>query len=320
MIRIASELDGLERLAPPGVEARCLSSNQEPNRWKRNLRLLRMAYSSDHLLIHFHLVEVLFFVLALWVWPFHRCKLSTLDYFVIRVPKSAEWLVNWAMRRVHKYLVYFRDSRRFVERHGIPPERFVYVPFKVNSWERVQKANIRDEGYVFVGGRSRRDFRLFFEVIGRLGYPAKVLTSHEPDLLPHGSTLAGLTPPPNVEMHYNDTDRDVFIDMIAGCRIMALPITKNNTLQAGIGVCIQGMALQKPVVISEALGISDVLLDGQAWIVPPGDAAALEQALRALWEDASLRQAYAQRGSSYALPLGGDDNLRLSVLRELLKW
>jgi glycosyltransferase involved in cell wall biosynthesis len=316
-MRITTDIHGLERVAAPGTVIRGFPAQTRPGRWGRNFRLLKAALSSDYLVINFSLYEVTFFSVFLFLIPFHQCRLVTLDFFVVNPKPWQRPLVRWALGRIHKLLVYFRDNARFQARWGIPPDKFQYIPFKINSWELVQAATISDEGYIFVGGRSRRDFRTLFEAVRSLPCPVKLLTASEADINPHGSTLAGLQPPPNVEILYNDSDPQVFVRLIANSRFVALPILKESGIQAGIGVYLLSMALRKCVIISEALGVSDVLLDGQACIIRPGDPQALHDAIDTLWQDDALRQQYAEAGYRYATPLGGEDALRLSILRAI---
>lgn len=305
-------------MAPPHVRVNVLCAEEHPHRWKRNLRLLKDAWCADVLVIHFSLHEVLFFSLLLYSLPFCRCKLVTLDFFVVSPQPWMKGLVRWSLGRIDKLLVYFRDSSSFQKMYGVPAARFVYIPFKVNSWDLVRAAAITDEGYIFVGGRSRRDFKTLFEAVKDLPYPVKLLTAKESDITPHGSSLAGLTVPPNVQIFYNDSDSKTFVGMMAAARLVVLPIVPSATIQAGIGVYLLGMALHKCVVISEALGVSDVLLEGQACILPAGDVAALRNSIERLWNDDALRTEYADKGYRYATALGGDDQLRKSILQAIV--
>ena len=308
-MRVVSDINGLERAAGPGTQVVVFSNQSCPNRWKRNVALLRAARSADYLVIQFSLIEVVFFATLLG-----KCRLVTLDFFVVRPPKWQLPVIRWALGRVYKLLVYFRDSSSFEAKYGLPRSRFEYVPFKVNSWELVREAVISDGGYIFVGGRSRRDFATLFEAVKDLPYPVRVLTAHEPELLPHGSSLAGLRVPANVEIIYKDTDTKLYVELMANARLVVLPIVKETAVQAGIGVYIMGMALRKCVIISEGLGVSDVLQPHQACIIPAGSARALRDAIEALWNDDNRRAAYAEAAYSYAAPLGGEDNLRASIL------
>jgi glycosyltransferase involved in cell wall biosynthesis len=214
-------------------------------------------------------------------------------------------------------LVYFRDAGVFQRDYGISRDRFHYIPFKVNGIELIQKVTICDAGYIFTGGRSRRDFATLFAAVETLGYPVRVVTSSEADMRPHGSSLEGLLVPPSVEISTNDQSQDFFVRTMAGARLVVLPIVRDTTTQAGIGVYLQGMALHKCVIISSGMGVSDVLTGSQAVIVPAGDVEALRQAIERAWTDEKHRRQYADAGYTYAQQLGGEDDLRRRVLNAL---
>lgn len=302
---------------PPDVSVVSYPASLAPNRWKRNFALLFSALRSDHLVIHFRLPEVIFFTVFLFIIPFHHCRLTTLDFFIGQ-PKP--WLLpilRWSLRRVARFLVYFQDSSIFEQHLGLPRSKFHYVPFKINALELILATPTRDEGYIFCGGRSRRDFATFFAAVRELGYPVKLVTSDEADLNPEGSSLRGLSIPNNVKIFRQDASTEFFVNCMAGARLVVIPIVKDSTTQAGIGVYLQAMALGKCLIISSGLGIRDVLTDGQAIIVPPGDTAALREAIQQVWQDAALRERYAEAGYRYAIQLGGEDELRRSVWNAL---
>jgi glycosyltransferase involved in cell wall biosynthesis len=316
MVRVVSDIDGLERVAGPGTTVEVFSQRSDPKRWPRNFALLRAALRSDYLIINFSLYEVIFFALFLAVIPGQGCRLVTLDFF-LDPPAWQVPVVRWTLGCVYKMLVYFRDTARFEALYRLPASRFQYVPFKINSWEMVRQAASCDGSYIFVGGRSRRDFATLFEAVKDLSYPVRILTAPERDLTPHGTSLAGLSVPPNVEIIYRDTDEKLWIDLMANARLVVLPIVKDSPVQAGIGVYLKAMALGKCVIISEALGVSDVLDSSHACIVPGGEAGALRTAIETLWNDDERRAAYAQAACAYATPLGGEDQLRTSVLKAI---
>jgi glycosyltransferase involved in cell wall biosynthesis len=259
----------------------------------------------------------MFLAALLTLIPFHRCRLTTLDFFIGTPAPSRRPMIRWCLNRVDRMLVYFKDSTVFERDYGISRKRFHYIPFKVNGIELVRKATICDGGYIFTGGRSRRDFATLFAAVEPLGYPLKIVTSSEADMRPHGSSLEGLAVPPNVEISTNDQSQDFFVRTMAGARLVVLPIVRDTTTQAGIGVYLQGMALHKCVIISSGMGVSDVLTDGQALIVPAGDSSALRDAIQRAWSDEGFRGRYADAGYAYAQRLGGEDELRRSVLAAL---
>jgi glycosyltransferase involved in cell wall biosynthesis len=255
----------------------------------------------------------MFFTLFLCIIPFHRCRLTTLDFFIGQPKPWMLPLIRWSLGRVNRFLVYFKDSSIFEQMLHLPRSKFYYVPFKVNAFELIQATPVRDDGYIFSGGRSRRDFATFFAAVQPLEYPVKLVTSGEEDLTPHGSSMHGLPVPDNVEILRKDSSARFFVDCMAGARLVVIPIVRDSTTQAGIGVYLQAMALRKCLIISSGLGISDVLTDHQAIIVPPGDVEALREAIDKVWRDAALRERYAEAGYRYARPLGAEDDLRRSV-------
>jgi glycosyltransferase involved in cell wall biosynthesis len=313
---VTTNIPGLERVSPAGLTIRSFPPAQIPNRWRRNLRLYWSALRSDHLVIDFELRDVAFFAMLFCFLPGKRCRLTTLDLFVGDPQRRALRFIRWCLRYVDRLLVYFRDTSHFERLLDIPASRFHYIPFKINGLERILELTPTEEGYIFCGGRSRRDFRTLFEAVKDLPYPVKVVTSSEAEMNPHGSTLRAISAPPNVEIIRRDADQRFFLDCMAKATLVVLPLVKNNQTQAGIGVYIQAMALRKCVIISAGLGVSDVLTD-QAVLVPPGDPSQLRSAIVRLWSDDALRAAYAERAHRYAMPLGGEDELYRSLLAAL---
>jgi len=319
LMKITSDIQGLERaVESPDTVVRVHSAATVPSRWKRNMALLLSALRSNHLVIHFSLPEVVFFDVLLFFLPFHRCRVTTLDFFAGDIrPRYLRPLARWALNRVSRFLVYFKDASATARQHGIPASRFHYIPFKINGYELIRAATSHDEGYVFSGGRSRRDFATLFAAVEGLEYPVKLLTGQESELTPHGSSMAGLRVPTNVEILRNDSSMEYFVKTLMGSRLVVVPLLRGSGTQAGIGVYLQAMAAGKCLIISSGLGVSDVLTDSQAIIVPAGDPAALREAITTAWEDPALRERHATAAADYAIPLGGEDELRRSILRSL---
>lgn len=316
-MKITTDIHGLARVAPPGTIVAEYSASNCPSRWKRNFRLLGSALGSDHLAIHFDLTEVFFFTFLLWLIPFHHCKLTTLDFFIGEPKGLRRALLRRALSRIDRLLVYFKDSAAFEREYGVPAGKFHYVPFKINAWEQVVSIPATDDGYIFSGGRSRRDFATFFAAVGELGYPVKMVIGERAQLGPNGSTLNGVSVPPNVELIDREASGEFYVRMQAAAKFVVIPIVKGSTTQAGIGSYLQAMAARKCLIVSTGPGISDVLDPRDAMIVPAGDVKALREAIRTAWEDAGVREGFAERGYRYAAPLEGEDKLRESILHGL---
>jgi glycosyltransferase involved in cell wall biosynthesis len=316
-LHITTDIHGLERVAESGAVIRAYPAALYPSAVERRLRLLFSALRSNHLILHFTLPDVIFFAVLLTILPFHHCRLTTLDFFLAELRGMRLRLARWSLRHVDRFLVYFRDSRVFQHKFGLPPVKFHYIPFKINAFDLIRETTISDQGYIFCGGRSRRDFVALFAAVEPLGYPVKVVTSTEAEMAPHGSSLAGLRVPPNVEVMTNDACAEFFVSSIAAARLVVIPIVAGSTRQAGIGVYLQAMALGKCVIISTSLGVSDVLTGEEALIVPAGDVQALRTAIQRAWQDDALRERVGRAGQRYAIPLGGEDELRRSILAAL---
>ena len=117
-MRITTDIEDLDRMAPPPWTVRVHSAQKCPAMWKRLALLARDAVRSDYLVIHFEFVPVL--VLGLFL-PFTRCRLVTLDFFIPVLKRWMKPLVGVALRRVFRLLVYFRNPDVFVHRYGIDP-------------------------------------------------------------------------------------------------------------------------------------------------------------------------------------------------------
>jgi hypothetical protein len=148
-LRIATDIATLERVAPPGTEIRAYSIEQYSSTWRWRWALLKAALRSDHLVLEFQLPEVMFFSAALFLFPFHRCRFTTFDFFVGRCAGLRFHLVKWSLNRIDRLLVYFKDSRVFEDMFGLPASKFRYVPCKINSIELIRQKRPVTGDYVF---------------------------------------------------------------------------------------------------------------------------------------------------------------------------
>lgn len=316
-MRIVTDLAAIRRVAPSGTEVRCLSLGNGPGAW---LKVLRASLGADYLIIRFSLREVLFFCAGLALVPWCRCKIVTIDLFVESVangPALMRALVSRVLRRVNRFLVFFRDTSAFETQLHLARAKFGYIPYKVNGYERVLVTEPTDEGYIFCGGRSRRDFATFFAAVEQLGYPVKVITSPEPELKQHGSSVSRLEVPDNVTVIQDQPSLEFFIETVSRARLVVVPIVKGTLTQTGIGVYLIAMALRKCVIVSSGLGVSDVLSGHEAIVVPAGDVDALRNAIADAWNNEALRLSVAAAGYRYAIPLGGEEELARSILAAL---
>jgi glycosyltransferase involved in cell wall biosynthesis len=252
--------------------------------------------------------------------PLHRARIVLLD-ILLSTPvgfrgRAKAWLVGRLLRRTHRIMVYYRDTRGLQEHYGIPAAKFLYVPFKVNQLELIRQITAGDGGYVFCGGKTRRDFATLFEAVKELDLPVKVVTTSNSDIARHGSFVDERHAPPNVEVVRLDGSAEDFIAYMASARLVVLPITP-EICGAGISVYVQAMALGKCVILSSGPAAEDVLTAGQAIIVPASDPVALRGAIRQAWDDAGYRAPFERAGYEWAMSLGGEDQLYETILAHI---
>ena len=79
---------------------------------------------------------------------------------------------------------------------------------------------------------------------------------------------------------------DTILGTIRGADLFVLP-----SLSEGLGTSVlDAMALDIPVIASDTGGLTELVGDGAGLLVPPGDAAALADAVARMLDDGELRQ------------------------------
>jgi glycosyltransferase involved in cell wall biosynthesis len=263
-----------------------------------------------------------FFVLALLklFLPFGRCRLVILDVLLstprTRAERVKTWLRGFLMGRAHRILLYHRGTRGLQQVLGLSADKFDYIPFKINEYELVKSLPVSDQGYIFCGGKTRRDFATLIEAARDLPYPVKIVTTSNEDIAVHGSYLdESLVLPPNVEAIRLDGSARPFFELMAASRVVALPL-KPDISGVGIGVYIIAMAFGKTVVMTEGPATEGVVTDDLAILVPPRDPRALREALMRACSDDALRARLGANAQRYALPLGDERRL----MQSLAEW
>lgn len=321
-LTVVTNLHALERVSRPGVDLRVIRHERPAGRVAQ-WRAARRALAADYVVVNCSPLDLFYYAAFKAVMPFSRARLVSMDT-VLPVPRQAGLMNRLTLavkrrlfRQVDLFIEYFRDTAGYEKYYGISRERFRYIPFKVNRHERVLATPVRDDGYIFCGGNTRRDFGTLIDAVRDLPYPVRVVTMDERVIAGHGSSLDERALPANVQVVRHDGS-DSFLDHIAGARVVALPIKRENISASGIGVYLASMALGKCVVISEGPAVNGVVPEGAALIVPPEDPAALRAAIVRAWSDDTLRTSVAAAGQRYARGLGGEERLCESLLDVLL--
>lgn len=322
-LSVATNLHALARTCVPGLEVHVVPYVRPTSGVAERLKAFRECLACDYVLINCSPYDLFEFCAVKASLPFTKARIISLDT-ILPVPRLDDWRSHaglWLKKRLfrqpHLFIEYFKDTSGYERHYGIPGDRFRYVPFKINRYERVLQTPTRDAGYIFCGGNTRRDFRTLIAAIRGLPFPVRIVTMDEHVIGQHGSSLDERELPPNVVVVRHDGS-DSFVEHIADARFVVLPIVRENISASGIGVSLAAMALGKCVIASSGPAFTGVVPAGAAVIVPPEEPSALRAAMEKVWTDDAYRSAVAAAGREYALALGGEERLCRSVMELLV--
>lgn len=278
------------------------------------------SFSCHYILLNGALHDGLMLSALKWIIPFNRTRIVLVDV-LLSAPiglrgRLKSYLLMALLKKIHMFILYYKNTEGLRKHYGIRSDKFRYVPFKINQQELVRKMSPRDDGYIFCGGKTRRDFVTLFDAVKELDYPVKIVTTDNSDIAQHGSYLDENLAPANVEIVRLDGSPEAFISYMAAARLVILPI-KSDICGAGIGVYIMAMALKKCVIISSGPGADDVLSSTEAIVVPSGDSAALKRAIVKAFTHSAYRSVFENDGYRYAMSLQGEERLLRSIVLQL---
>jgi hypothetical protein len=222
-------------------------------------------------------------VVAEAAWDLGSAPLSGmvgLDRFGLR---SAVTLGVRALDGAHvTYCVFSEEERAlFTGTFGIPRERVEVVRFGHSLWGRADGPTSND-GYLFAGGDSLRDYDTLLTAVDGLAAPVRVATHRSFERVPSNVTVG---PVPWEE----------YVGLLAGASAVAVPLRATRRA-AGLITYLNAMAFGKPVIVSDTPAVREYVDDGHTGlVVPPGEPDALRDAIG--WTlDPANREATAAMG------------------------
>jgi hypothetical protein len=164
------------------------------------------------------------------------------------------------------YCVLSEEERRmFSSAFGISLERVECTRFGHMLWSRAEGPS-RDEGFVFAGGDSLRDYPTLLAAVDGLDVPVRLVTNQTFERLP-GNVKVGPVP------------YDEYVDLLADASVVVVPM-RTIRRSAGLITYLNAMALGKLVIVSDTPAVREyVEHERTGLIVPPGDVPALRDAV-----------------------------------------
>ena len=258
-----------------------------------------------------------------WLVPFVRWRLVSLDILLSRPFTRRErmraFVTRLLLRKVDLFLLYFHDLTGYQRYFGITPARAAYVPFKSTVWDERDSlppaalAEGSDGDYVLATGRTKRDFATFLSAMRLTDLPGVLMHQSAEVMTAHGTSVPRADVPDNVRLLHHDGRRESWIEMIAGARVVVLPILDTTISSSGISTYLDAMALRRCVVITEGPATRGLLTD-EAILVPATNAPAMAAAITAAWTDPALRRSTSQRGYAYAAACQGEQRFLHDIL------
>jgi hypothetical protein len=205
------------------------------------------------------------------------------------------------------------EAERFALTWRLRHSRVRFTPWPVTLTPPDLLHESTDNGRVFAGGNSLRDYRPLIDAANQIGAPIDIATSTL-DVDDARSYPANVTARPFARADYEA--------MLRAASVVVVPLEPRTDRSSGQTTYVNAMALGKAIVVSDAPGVRDYIDDGDTGvIVPCGDAAALSCAVRALLADRQRRQRLGESARRHALTnltLSGYAKCLLQVVDETL--
>ncbi|PKR60061.1 hypothetical protein COO92_01425 [Thalassospira lohafexi] len=238
------------------------------------------------------------------------------------------WARGWAKREIRKslsgldYCFFFgeKDREEAIKLYGVDPSRSRVFPFGVDLafWRPGLESDKGKDDLIFsVGSDPKRDYPC---LIGALGdrHKARIITRLRID----PSSISSNVELVSGSLHGSQITDLVLRDLYWRSKMVVVPV-RNVIQPSGYSVSLQAMACGKPVIISSIDGLWDrkILKHGENCIlVPPGDTAALRDAIELLDKDDMLRNDLGRAARETAVNHFGlerMDNALLSMVEDL---
>ncbi|HTU16666.1 MAG TPA: glycosyltransferase [Gemmataceae bacterium] len=183
---------------------------------------------------------------CMWDMPPSRLKAWLKRLRVRLAARSVDRFALWASHEVEDF------ARAF----GLPPWKFQYVPFHHTLHDF--QYEIRDDGYLFAGGNSDRDYRTLVEAVRPMDVPAWIAMTQR-DL------LAGVEVPSHVRVE--GTTPEGFRQAMAGAKLIVVPMRKDTLRSGGQQTVLNAMLMGKPTIAVGRRWAVDFITDGEDGLI-----------------------------------------------------
>lgn len=229
-----------------------------------------------------------------------------------RAPQRMRGLVECGIRKAlsgldHAFFFGAVDRQVAIERYGLSADKSSVIPFGVDTdfWRPLPDESLQDF-VVAVGQDPNRDYDLLANAPGE--HPTRIVTRRKIAIPPgatHIKTTVG-------DFFGSDSMSDEDLRRLYNAaRAVIIPV-KDVFQPSGYSVSLQAMACGRPTIISAIKGLwyPDILKDGEnCLLVPPGDGAALGEAIGRVRHDAEFARRIGENARRTAVAHLGLDRI-----------
>jgi Glycosyl transferases group 1 len=149
---------------------------------------------------------------------------------------------------------------------GIARERILFTPFCTSLRPSDTAAATSDQGFLFSGGNSLRDYDLLVDAVSGTTTDVLIATSWQPPESARSHVRVGWL------------SHDDFMAAMRSCHAVVLPLA-SAVRSTGQQTYLNAMAYGKPLIVTDSPGVRDYIEDGVTGVVVSSDASALAAAI-----------------------------------------
>ena len=178
------------------------------------------------------------------------------------------------------------DPEVFSREYEIPRNRFQFHPYHT-TLDRF-KYDVADDGYIFAGGNSGRDYVTLINAVRDIDYPVVVATT-KTDIPPLAKNLSHVT--------VRGVSDDEFRSLMARCTFLVETHSPNFFRTTGHQTMLNAMSMRKPIILADRRSAPGYFESGvEGIVVDAGDVSALASAIQKLIDDSKLRERMGAAG------------------------
>jgi glycosyltransferase involved in cell wall biosynthesis len=235
---------------------------------------------------------VIVMVDCLWYVPKGRVLRAFKRLQFLLLSRAVDVFVVWASHEIDDYSKAFKISAtklRFIPHHHTL-EGYSYV--------------VAEGDYLFSGGDGDRDYVSLLTALETLPVSAIIATRIKPTPVDEKNRLVSIKPVTSSE----------FRSLMAGAKIVVIPMKKGLLHSGGQQTYLNAMALGKPVIVADDKGARDYIEDGvNGLLVPAENPILLRNAIKTVLENEDLRQSL-MRGARQTLDQYSTPSCMIKIL------